>query len=478
MGLVEQNFRLTNEPGGLGLSCTSAGLSLAGVPLLQKTKAGFKPRPAGEIGVLISAACGKGADSGAVLPGLGVVAHALNHGEIARAMIAAVLMRLPELSWEAAARLANAEQNLTKYDPDQPRDWHGRWATGSGADLADAVAPVQGPSPSEGGATDQGAAPTRPQASPPGLAPAPVAISQDNSNEGLVQALDRLYPELESKYDDLQPVDFAKRVIEFGEWLARKGGSLSGVDREDALAEYVFLQDRVSFWLAYDYKPPNAQANLISAAFSLYEGAVNGGIVPVGGKNGGLPASMAAVGAIALQLEGAQPGIRIRAPSEGPNLEDLLIPQPDPSANLGEILDNRDVKINWRRGIEDQGLPWQRYYRNIDPDATALAPGAKGFDFLNETSGEAVSHKTLNTLSVTYARDPQRIYGQLKRYIDSAADYKPRAEIDPDPAKINSKTIQLAIPEYTSPSQWRYLYRAVLYGKKRGVSVVITRIRE
>ena len=39
-------FRLTNEPGGLGLSCTPDGLSLAGVPLLRKMQAGFAPRPA------------------------------------------------------------------------------------------------------------------------------------------------------------------------------------------------------------------------------------------------------------------------------------------------------------------------------------------------------------------------------------------------------------------------------------------------
>jgi hypothetical protein len=30
---VVRVFRLTNEPGGLGLSCTSAGVSLAGVGL-------------------------------------------------------------------------------------------------------------------------------------------------------------------------------------------------------------------------------------------------------------------------------------------------------------------------------------------------------------------------------------------------------------------------------------------------------------
>ena len=55
-------YRLTNEPGGLGLSCTPAGLSLAGVPLLEKTGAGFAPRPAPEIASLIQAAFGADGD--------------------------------------------------------------------------------------------------------------------------------------------------------------------------------------------------------------------------------------------------------------------------------------------------------------------------------------------------------------------------------------------------------------------------------
>ena len=36
-------FRLTDEPGGLGLSCTSDGASMAGVPLLRSTQAGICP---------------------------------------------------------------------------------------------------------------------------------------------------------------------------------------------------------------------------------------------------------------------------------------------------------------------------------------------------------------------------------------------------------------------------------------------------
>jgi len=61
---VVRTFRLTNEPGGLGLSCTPAGVSLAGVPLLRGAQAEFVPRPASEVALLLKAAFGKD------LPGL------------------------------------------------------------------------------------------------------------------------------------------------------------------------------------------------------------------------------------------------------------------------------------------------------------------------------------------------------------------------------------------------------------------------
>jgi hypothetical protein len=107
-------FRLTNEPGGLGLSCTPAGVSLAGVPLLRRTEAGFVPRPGSEVTSLLRAAYG---ENPTALPSrLGVIAQALNDGDLAKAMIAAVHTRTAELTPEAAARLANAEQELTKYN--------------------------------------------------------------------------------------------------------------------------------------------------------------------------------------------------------------------------------------------------------------------------------------------------------------------------------------------------------------------------
>ena len=140
---VVRIFRLTNEPGGLGLSCTSAGVSLAGVPLLHSTRARFVPRPAAEIATLLKAAYGADGDPGRLHSRLGAIVKALNSGDFALAAIAAVHTRTPELSREAALRLANADEELAKrnFNPDEPRDWHGRWTTGGAAAQASIAPP-------------------------------------------------------------------------------------------------------------------------------------------------------------------------------------------------------------------------------------------------------------------------------------------------------------------------------------------------
>ena|SRR5260221_8094464 len=106
-------FKLSQGPGSLGLGCKADGLALAGVPLLHKFRTGFVPRPPHEVRHLVKSAYGADIDATAVTRGLGAVARALNEGELGRAMIAAVHLRLPELDWESAARLAQADDTVT-----------------------------------------------------------------------------------------------------------------------------------------------------------------------------------------------------------------------------------------------------------------------------------------------------------------------------------------------------------------------------
>jgi hypothetical protein len=128
----DRMFKLTQQPGGLGLRCTPDGLSLAGVALLERGPRGFVPRPRDQVRHLLGRAYETGFDFADRIGGLGAVARALNEGELSRAMIAAVLLELPELDGMGAARLARAEARLAKYDPDEPRDGRGRWTSTGG----------------------------------------------------------------------------------------------------------------------------------------------------------------------------------------------------------------------------------------------------------------------------------------------------------------------------------------------------------
>jgi hypothetical protein len=100
------------------------GVALITLVYNEAGRTTYAPRPKSEIDHALTAAYGMSFDSAARSGGLAAVAKALNDGQMTRAMIAALHLRLPPLPVDASDRLA-------KYSPDQPRDWHGRWTTGS-----------------------------------------------------------------------------------------------------------------------------------------------------------------------------------------------------------------------------------------------------------------------------------------------------------------------------------------------------------
>jgi len=229
-------YRLTDEPGGLGLNCTDTGLSLAGVPLLRTTPLGFEPRSAAEIGALANRAYGDDIDPTRLASGLEVVAQALNRGDLGRAMIAAVQLRLPELDWGAAVRIAQAEHALAKFDPNEPRDGRGRWTTGAGAAPAPSD-PAPQPSRDEPARDDprSGGVQSRPdRQSEPEPAPlrevrpetlTPVAAEEEeprsfsNRPPGIVDDLREIFPWLPETRADaiLAPIDGLLGLSEPGE---------------------------------------------------------------------------------------------------------------------------------------------------------------------------------------------------------------------------------------------------------------------
>jgi len=97
IGCPDTMFTLSKKKGSFGLDCNAQGLALAGVPLLRRAGKGFVSRPMEEVQWLIDRAYQTKVDAAPLIGGLDVVAQALSENEMARAMIATVLLKLPEL---------------------------------------------------------------------------------------------------------------------------------------------------------------------------------------------------------------------------------------------------------------------------------------------------------------------------------------------------------------------------------------------
>jgi hypothetical protein len=124
-------FRLTKRSNGNGLCCDERGVALGPVALVEAAKANgcrvYRVRPAEEIARMLALAYDPFTpdDLARRLSGLDVAARALEAGDMAKAAVATVLLKLPPLSAEAITKLAH-EPTLKKYSPDQPRDERGR----------------------------------------------------------------------------------------------------------------------------------------------------------------------------------------------------------------------------------------------------------------------------------------------------------------------------------------------------------------
>jgi hypothetical protein len=108
--------------------CGADGLYLGPSPLIAQVDGAYRLRAEDEIAAVLAAAYGE-ANAARGLPGLALIAAALQHGEMARAAIAAVHLKLPEIPDEGIARIARADELLKTFDPNEPRDCHGRWTT-------------------------------------------------------------------------------------------------------------------------------------------------------------------------------------------------------------------------------------------------------------------------------------------------------------------------------------------------------------
>ena len=112
-----QRFRLVSAPTEPGLCCDKNGLTLGGALLLLQGVDGLEPRPVSALQRIFDAAYGSGSgiDAESRMRGLWSVARALDKRELSRAMVASVLLKLPEFDEEGLERVDRAEA-LSKFN--------------------------------------------------------------------------------------------------------------------------------------------------------------------------------------------------------------------------------------------------------------------------------------------------------------------------------------------------------------------------
>jgi len=125
--MIPKIWRLSENSGddNLGLACTEQGLMLGRTPLIERRDGRFVVRERSELECLFSLAYGREATAQRLMPGLATVASALNANDQARARIAAVHLRIPDLPDRAARDAMEAMDVLIKYARDEGGgDWN------------------------------------------------------------------------------------------------------------------------------------------------------------------------------------------------------------------------------------------------------------------------------------------------------------------------------------------------------------------
>ena len=164
-----REFRLSPKGSGRGISCDESGAFVGAIPLLEKSvvhgKDRWQPRNSDELSKQLGSHFGLPVDISPKAGRLKAIANALSKDDLARAQIATVLLGIPEppalskgtrtpqaiiefirdLYWSGLIKWSDDEGALLKagYNPDEPRDEHGRLTTdgsdGTGdSDAADA----------------------------------------------------------------------------------------------------------------------------------------------------------------------------------------------------------------------------------------------------------------------------------------------------------------------------------------------------
>ncbi|UYG03995.1 DUF637 domain-containing protein [Halomonas sp. LR3S48] len=143
---------------------------------------------------------------------------------------------------------------------------------------------------------------------------------------------------------------------------------------------------------------------------------------------------------------------------------------------IGGVVSRTETGMQWGRGIQGQGMPWEDFLASQLPAGSRLPPNFKTFDFYDEASGMATSVKTLDTMTSAKRANPSQVFSSIRSSVDAAANFSgyrlSGQSVTPD--MITSKRLEIAVPSGTTQAQLEQIDRAVKYGADRGVTVNIT----
>jgi RHS repeat-associated protein len=223
-----------------------------------------------------------------------------------------------------------------------------------------------------------------------------------------------------------------------------------------------------------------AAAKKMAAAFVTGSGQVAGGIAGVWGvkSSGGFTRIANGIRTLidyaksawrgsegTLVLEGAAGAAPLKPP---------LIKGLGGTATLGE------TGVQWGKGIQGQGNPYENWVQTQLPKGTLQTPPTYPVvDHIDLGTGLVTSTKTLDTQTPSVLNNPAQIYGRLKGYIDQLEAFPQNGSVSRSgftikSSQIKAKSIQLGIPYTTNAAEWAQIKAAIDYAQSLGIQLVVT----
>ncbi|WP_165497293.1 two-partner secretion domain-containing protein [Phytopseudomonas dryadis] len=200
----------------------------------------------------------------------------------------------------------------------------------------------------------------------------------------------------------------------------------------------------------------------LDAAFERMATVAYGGILPVT-WDVDIAMSLAGAGAGKLTVDATK------------NLAKWLSSKTSTKGTL-DTVDRVTTGIEWGKGIQGQGMPWENYLASQVPASSRLPANFKTFDFFDEATKAATSAKTLDTTTAAKIANPGQVYSSLKGNIDAVVkfDEYTLGSRTLYASQIASREVQVAIPKATTPAQWVEINKAIQYAKSQEVKLTVT----